>query len=76
MHRPSAQGGWRGGGKAVRKPSTKLNPVSPAYPYEHDEIKAGIRELLMRMEPLIKVSGESAPIESMMTYLEELDDAR
>jgi len=79
MHRSSIPGGWRGGGKAgkaaVSKPSNKLNPISP-YAYEHEEIKAGVRELLLRMEPLVKVSGGSAPLESMMTYLEELDDAR
>ena len=41
---------------------------------DHEDIKTGIREVLLRLEPLVKVSAGNAPLESMMGFLEELDD--
>ena len=42
---------------------------------DHEDIKTGIREILLRLEPLVKVSAGNAPLESMMGFLEELDDS-
>ena len=42
---------------------------------DNEDIKSGIREILLRLEPLVKVSGGNAPLESMMSFLEELDDS-
>ena len=42
---------------------------------DHEDIKTGIREVLLRLEPLVKVSAGNAPLESMMGFLEELDDS-
>ena len=42
---------------------------------ENEDVKTGIREILLRLEPLVKVSGGNAPLESMMVYLEEIDDS-
>ena len=41
---------------------------------DHEDVKTGIREVLLRLEPLVKVSAGNAPLESMMGFLEELDD--
>jgi hypothetical protein len=77
--------GWkaRGGGGGGRSSATAIRkgPKSSQATYqnvvdENEEIKTGIRELLLRLEPLVKVSGGNAPLESMMGYLEEIDDTR
>ena len=45
------------------------------FDQDQDDVKVGIRELLLRLEPLVKVSGGNAPFESMIGFLEEMDDS-
>ena len=81
--------GWRnrgrgGGGNKVNHtatnktvPKNRINVSKQLVSVtdEHEDVKTGIREILLRLEPLVKVSGGNAPLESMMSYLEEIDDS-
>ena len=71
--------GGRGGGNKPGKPIPKnrinLGKQLVSVSEENEDVKTGIREILLRLEPLVKVSGGNAPLESMMVYLEEIDDS-
>ena len=70
--------GGRGGnkpGKPIPKNRINLGKQLVAVNEENEDVKTGIREILLRLEPLVKVSGGNAPLESMMVYLEEIDDS-
>ena len=60
---------------------TKNNRIDAAHlvqrfdDHESNQIKSGIREVLLRLEPLVKVSAGNAPIGSMIGFLEEVDDS-
>ena len=72
----SARNNSSSGSSKNRQSSTFPSARPPALLLEeHEDVKSGIREILLRLEPLVKVSGGHAPLGSMMGYLEEIDDS-
>ena len=59
----------RGGnksGKPIPKNRINLGKQLVSVSEENEDVKTGIREILLRLEPLVKVSGGNAPLDSMM----------
>ena len=67
--------GWRGPSQGTMSKKNKILNAASSQNEDNPDVKIGIRELLLRLEPLVKVSGGNAPFESMIGFLEEMDDS-